>query len=184
MSDPFNRMPAGWTLTQPPGKWAWDNPPRFTNPDEAVSFILDRLEDEDTQIRFVKLLFAGISIEEVLNTIGIGGFSEGYFSPDVAELIKPALLVYFLGLSSEYNIPVKVFATEDGLPVRDTGPDDMELFSIMRDRNPGFANEILRKLKSAGEEPVEVLDRGFITVAENVVDMIGFEEPLEEDNDE
>ena len=53
--------------------------------------------------------------------------------------------------------------------------------SVLWDKT-SFANEILRKLKSAGEEPVEVLDRGFITVAENVVDMVEFDEPLEEDN--
>ena len=183
MADPFNRMPAGWTLTQPPGKWPWDSPPRFVDPNEAVSYILDQLEDEDTQTRFLKLMFAGISLEEILNTISIGGFSEGYFTPDVAEIIKPPLLVYFLGLASEYNIPVRVFATPDGLPVRDTGPEDMELFNIMKDRNPEFASALLEKLQNAGDEPVETLDRGFITVAEDIVGELNLDD-MEENDDE
>jgi hypothetical protein len=167
--DPFNRMPAGWTLTQPPGKWGWESPPRFVNPDEAVSHILDQIEDDDTQLRFLKLMFAGVSIEELVRTIGIGGFSEGFFTPDVAELIKPPLVVYFLGLAAENNIPVKLFATPDGMPARDTGPDDFELFEMMKLRNPEFANHVLESLQSAGEEPVAALDQGFLTVAEDVV---------------
>ena len=30
----FNRGPAGWSLTEPLGKWAWEKPPKTAVPGE------------------------------------------------------------------------------------------------------------------------------------------------------
>lgn len=170
--DPFNRMPPGWTLTQPPGKWPWDRPPKFVDPNEAITYILDRLEDEDVHEQFVKLMFAGISIEEIVNTIGIGGFSEGYFTPDVAELIKPPLAFYLLGVAADYEIPVRFFATPDGQPVRDTGLDELQLLEIMKDRNPEFARHIMENINSAGVEDIRPEPQGFMDIATDMSNMV------------
>ena len=29
VNQPFNRGPAGWSLTEPLGKWKWEKPPKF-----------------------------------------------------------------------------------------------------------------------------------------------------------
>lgn len=171
--DPFNRKPAGWTLTQPPGKWPWDNPPKYADPGEAVSFILDRLENPDVEEQFIRLMFAGISIQEIVQTVAIGGFSQGYYSPDVAELIKAPIAFYFLGLAAEYQIPVKFFATPDGLPARDRGIDENALFSIMKDRNPEFAKFIMENLNSTQEVSEEAKAEGFIGMSQ---ELLGVEE--------
>lgn len=181
--DPFNRMPPGWTLTQPPGKWPWDRPPKYVNPDEAVSYVIDRLEDEDVHEQFVKLMFAGISIEEIVNTIGIGGFSEGYFTPDVAEIIKPPIAFYLLGVAADYQIPVKFFATPDGMPVRDTGIDELQLLQIMKDRNPQFARHILDNIGKTEVEDIRPEPEGFMEVAEDMAEMVLGEESYEEDEE-
>lgn len=170
--DPFNRMPPGWTLTQPPGKWPWDRPPKYANPDEAVSYVIDKLEDEDVHEQFVKLMFAGISIEEIVNTIAIGGFSEGYFTPDVGELIKPPVAFYLLGVAADYQIPVKFFATPDGMPVRNTGIDELQLLQIMKDRNPEFARHILDNIGKAEVEDIRPEPDGFMGVAEDMAEMV------------
>lgn len=178
--DPFSRMPAGWTLTQPPGKWAWDRPPRFVNPDEAVSFIIDKLEEEEVEEQFVRLMFAGISIQEIVKTIAIGGFSQGYFTPDIAEIIKTPIAFYLLGVAAENQIPVKFFATPDGLPVRDTAIDDMQLLQIMRERNPEFAKHLLQTLNQQGEMP-SAMPEGFMGVSQQ---LLGSPEEMEYEEEE
>ena len=101
----FNRGPAGWSLTEPLGKWAWEKPPKYAAPGDAVDHIIETIEgSEATYEQFAKLMFAGISIEEIVNTVAIGGFMQGEFTPDVAELIKPPLAIYFLGVASEPSI--------------------------------------------------------------------------------
>ena len=43
--DKFNRPPPGHSLTGPQGKWSWEKPPRFADPEEAIDFVIDKLEE-------------------------------------------------------------------------------------------------------------------------------------------
>ena len=114
--DPLNRMPPGHSLTQPKGKWAWDQPPRFVDPEEAIDFVIDKLEEPAVEKDMLKLMVAGISIEEMVDTIAIGGFSTGHYTPDVAELIKAPIGMYLAGLAVENDIPPKLFNASTGMP--------------------------------------------------------------------
>jgi hypothetical protein len=106
----FNRAPAGWSLTEPLGKWAWEKPPKHSIPGDAVDSIIEKIEgSEQTYDQFAKLMFAGISIEEIVDTVAIGGFMQGEFSPDVAEIIKAPLAIYFLGMASKNSYGYVVF---------------------------------------------------------------------------
>lgn len=160
----FNRGPAGWSLTEPLGKWAWEKPPKTAIPGEAVDNIIGKIEgSEETYEQFAKLMFAGISIEEIVDTIAIGGFMQGEFSPDVAELIKPPLVIYFLGMAAENQIPVRVFNTADGQPMRNSGLSDVDLEEMMQENNPSLYNFIKQEVeKDVEEEPVQ---GGFLAVA-------------------
>ena len=134
--DRFNRAPPGYSLTQPPKKWPWEKPARFSSPDEAVDFIIDNLEKEDVEQHYMEIMFAGISVEEIVNGLVSFGFAQGLYTPDVAELIKAPLSFYLMGLANKYEIPIKVFKTKDGMPPRLKQNKDSTLLNIMRVRNP------------------------------------------------
>jgi len=138
--DPFMKPTPGWSLTQPPGKWPWEKPPAEVDPDAVVDRIITRLQDERTEEQYVKLMFAGISIEEITHSIAVAGFMEGQFSPDVAELIKGPIGIYLMGVATDYNVPVKVFADEMALKREQEGIDDTTILEVMRQRNPEFAD--------------------------------------------
>jgi hypothetical protein len=59
---------------------------------------------------------------------------EGSFTPDVAELIKPALGIYLMGIADENEITPVVFLNEDA-PDEDEVSDDT-FFKILQQRNP------------------------------------------------
>ena len=134
--DRFNRAPPGYSLTQPQKKWPWEQPPRFARPDQAVDFIIDNLEKEDTEQHYVEIMFAGISIEEIVNGLVSAGFGQGLFTPDVAEIIKAPLAFYLMGVANKYDVPAKVFKTRDGTPPKPKQNKDSTLLNIMRVRNP------------------------------------------------
>lgn len=136
--DRMQKAPPGWSLTQPPKKWPWEAPPRSTNPDKVVSAIVDKLEQPELQDRYAKMMFAGISVEEIVHSIAMGGFMKGEFSVDVAELIKPSLAFYFMGLAAENNIPAKLFADTSQFEEKSTGMDNQTIYEIMKARNPDF----------------------------------------------
>lgn len=149
--DRMQKAPPGWSLTQPPKKWPWESPPRRTNPDEVVTSIVDKLELPELQDRYTKMMFAGISIEEIVQSIAMGGFMKGEFSVDVAELIKPPLAFYFLGLASENDIPAKLFADTSSFEEKDTGMDNQTILEVMRARNP----ELYDFLRMKEDEEIE-----------------------------
>ena len=103
--DPLNRMPPGHSLTGPQGKWAWEKPPRFADPEEAIDFVIDKLEEPAVESDMLNLMTAGISIEEIVETIALGGFATGHYSPDVAEIIKAPIAMYLAGIAVENDIP-------------------------------------------------------------------------------
>lgn len=139
--DRMQKPVPGWSLTQPKGKWPWEQPPRFVNPDEAVDYVIDRLEDEATQQRFIKLMFAGISVEEITEAVARGGFMQGFYTPDVAEIIKAPIGIYLMGIAEDNNIPANVFANPEALKREQEGDiDDLTLLDIMKRRNPEFAS--------------------------------------------
>ena len=141
----FSKAPPGYSLAESPGKWAWEKPPKYNTPPEAVDAIIDNLEKPEIQEQQLTLLAAGVSIEELVGTTVRFGFMEGMFTVDVAELIKPPLAFYYMGLAAEANIPVKVFNTETGAPRTNYGMKDSQILNIMRSRNPDLHNFVIQQ---------------------------------------
>ena len=161
----FNKAPPGWSLTEPKGKWAWEKPPVNSTPDKAVDAVIDRLETPEVRTQMEKLMIAGVSIQEIVNTIAIGGFSQGQFTPDVAEIIKGPLAAYLMGVAAEEEIPVKVYNTRDGLYEIDEGMSDDDMLAVMKDRNPDLYKFIQSKADEMDQEPEPTTVRGFIAIA-------------------
>tara|TARA_R110000765_G_scaffold132987_4_gene231707 strand:- start:2230 stop:2805 length:576 start_codon:yes stop_codon:yes gene_type:complete len=163
--DKFNKAPPGWSLTEPKGKWAWEKPPVSSTPAQAVDKVIDRLEEPNVRTQVTKLMVSGISIQEIVNTVAIAGFSQGEFTPDVAEIIKGPLAAYLMGMAAEEEIPVKVYNTDDGLYAMDEGMSDDDLMDVMKDRNPDLFKFIQSKAVEMDQEPEPMVEKGFIGIS-------------------
>ena len=129
--------PPGIGMTQDKGKWQWEQPPLISDPDQAVDSVIEQFELAKENI--IKLMIAGISIEEIVSTTVFNGFMEGKFNPDIAELIKPALSLYLMKLADDVDAPFKLYAEDQ--PTNEI--DDEELFQVMQQRNPEMFNKML-----------------------------------------
>tara|TARA_R100000231_G_scaffold80241_1_gene61791 strand:- start:505 stop:1065 length:561 start_codon:yes stop_codon:yes gene_type:complete len=169
-SDPFMKGPPGWSLTQPQGKWPWESPPRYTDPEEVVEMIMDKLDREEVRERYVKLMLAGVSIEEITKSITMAGFMEGQFSPDVAELIKAPVAIYLMKIADDDNLPVNVFAQDPAQDQKST-MSDATILDLMRRRNPEFHNFVVAYEPEEERIPRERANKsldGFLAVDEDV----------------
>jgi len=153
--------PPGHSLTDSPKKWQWEKPPMYTDPNDAVDHVIEQMENQNTNNDVLKMMFAGISIEEIVTQVGFKGFMEGSFTPDVAELIKPPLTIYLLGLAEDEGFKPKVYAGKSDDPRMEDEVTDDTMFKIMKQRNPKlFAamleqeNEDNRMLDAIAEEEV------------------------------
>lgn len=169
----FSKAPPGFSLTQPTGKWAWEKPPKYATAPEAVDALIANLEKADIQEEHVKLLAAGVSIEELVNVATKMGFMEGLFTVDVAEIIKAPLAFYLMGLASEAGVPAKVFATKDGMPRQRMGMRDAQLLNIMRDRNPEYERYLTQEVPKRVSQRIQqekMLEDSFLTAESEVIE--------------
>ncbi len=164
--DPLNRMPPGHSLTGPEGKWAWEKPPRFVDPEEAIDFVIDKLEEPSVESDMLNLMTAGISIEEIVETVALGGFATGHYTPDVAEIIKAPIAMYLAGLAVENEIPPKMFNTKTGMPPERENVSEAQVFNIMQDREPeriDAINKAMEEQDQAMREEDELNNESFLS---------------------
>ena len=147
----FNAPPPGHSLTDEPGKWPWENPPQFTDPKEAYDFIISKAEEPVNEENFVRLLLSGATVEAITNTITFGGFTGGFFSVDVAELLKTPIALHFIGLAAENNIPAQVFNTNPEQEKEDRLIPDEEVLDNMKRNRP----DMFEALENAAENLLE-----------------------------
>lgn len=87
MRGPTQRPIPGQSLTREPGSAPWEQPPRYTDPEEAIMHLLDTLTEENTAVKICGMLDAGMPVSTIVHTLLLQGFTQGYWSPDVATLI-------------------------------------------------------------------------------------------------
>ena len=162
--DPFDAPIPGQSLTDEPGKWAWEKPPEITDVDEAVeSIVTPILEDPQKLEQIDKLMMTGLPIESIVNTLAFTGFAEGKWTPDVAELIKPPLSAFFIIRAKEENIPAILYNNPEG----DAGgmSDDLAMES-MREGNPDAFNHLQQQVKAERAPPPPISEGNFLEMGD------------------
>jgi len=160
MEDEFDKLtplaaPPGHSLTDEPGKWAWERPPQFANPDDALDFVLDKLEEPTRRKDIMRMLVAGISIQELVSQIAFKGFMQGAYSPDVAELIKPSIGIYLYREALEEGFEPRMMVDEnEENGIKEGEVDDVSFFRIMKARNPELFEAMNEQINE--EERMEV----------------------------
>ena len=149
--------PPGHSLTGPRGKWPWERPPQIVDPNEAVDFIIERTESMGEDESFAKMMLAGITVEEIVSQIAFKGFMAGMFTPDVAELIKPALSIYLVGLAEENGIEAKLFVTDPELEEKSF--NDAAFFRTLKQRNPKLYRDMVEIINEEKRMRVDNLTR-------------------------
>lgn len=151
--------PPGTGLTDEPGKWRWERPPIYTNPDDAIDYIEEKISEEETNESMMKMLIAGITVEELVNQVSFKGFMAGFYNPDVAELIKPAVAILIYDMALDQGIDPKMFIDEE--EDEDNTLSDVGMFNVMKQRNPQLfrdMNEYLNEEVRMQEQQVRQAD--------------------------
>jgi len=153
-TDPFDMPIPGQSLTGEPKKWAWENPTQFTDVDEALMHIVEKVRgDEGAQKGFDQVMRLGMPLESIVNTITFGGFIEGLWTVDIAELLKPPTMAFLMLYANEKEIPFVAFNSNEK-PDK-TFVDDMsmnELMATTKEMNPAHYNDIKNYVNKSVEE--------------------------------
>ena len=153
--DIFNGPPAGHSLTGAPGQWPWEKPPEFVTPEDAMEFIVQKVNKPDVKENFLRLLASGVPVEAITNTITFAGFTEGQWTVDTAEILKPPVAMFFIGLAMENDIPATVFNIAPEQTKKDQTIPDEEVLKMMKENRPDMYNQLMLATDLITEGPDE-----------------------------
>ena len=92
---PYNEFDApipGQSLTDTPGNAPWEHPPQYTNPEELLDSLYDKITDGEFTEQLIAMLDAGVPVEAIVRVIVFGGFMQGKYTPDVGFMIIEPLM--------------------------------------------------------------------------------------------
>ena len=81
----------GQSLTDEPNNFAWERPPEITDPDDAITFHMNRLAEKPVVDSVLYLLQFGFPVDVLTRRILTGAVGAGMHSIDVSMLIAPVI---------------------------------------------------------------------------------------------
>jgi hypothetical protein len=122
-SETFLNQPVpGEAMASELGKYPFDNPPLIVSPGEALQYVLDGYLSNNASDEILKLVIAGVTLEAIVNILVKTGFMEGSFTVDVAEIIKPALLLHLLADARDAGVKDIRIMNDSNMP--EISPED------------------------------------------------------------
>jgi hypothetical protein len=111
--NPFDAPISGQSLTDKPGNYPWEHPPKTTDPIEAIEKFWDRLTDPEVAQEMITMMEAGVPIEALARILTFTGFAEGEFTPDVGFLTIEPLMKMLAAIGMRAGIKNLVISLED-----------------------------------------------------------------------
>lgn len=90
--NPFDAPIPGQSLTDTPGNYPWEHPPKNTDPSQVLDILWDRLTQPRAVEEMIAMLDAGVPVEAIVRVITFAGFTEGEFTPDIGFVIIEPLM--------------------------------------------------------------------------------------------
>ena len=145
-------VPPGNSLTDAPGRWPWERPARFSDPDDVIDHTVDTISNGPVREDMLKMMLAGITVEELTDQIVFKGFMAGAFTPDVGELVKPAIAIFLADMAIQEGFEPQMFVDEG--PIEGNMSDE-NFFRIMKNRNPEMFSGMVEELNRMEREQLD-----------------------------
>lgn len=147
----------GQSLTAPLGDRPWQRPARFSNPDQALAFYVERMTSPQSANKMLDILEMGVPISSLVDIMQLGGVMEGMHSVDVGIIISPALAEVMESMAKAAEIDYSLLGKD---PSEDK-IDDSQISLALRKAAEEQTEEsgILETLETEAEEPKGLMAR-------------------------
>jgi len=164
----FSAPIPGQSLTSEPKNVPWENPPQFPDPESALMWHMDRLQEPEKIKAIAGLLTLGLDVVTLTEGLLRAAVIDGRHSIDVSLLIGPIIHEYIVGTADAAGLNYS-----EGMD--EPSADEVDVNYTIRSKE---AAEILKELEETGEvdfdtEPKETSEESMEMSEE-------FETPIEE----
>lgn len=145
----------GQGMTAPLGDRPWQKPARFTTPEQALAFYVDRITQEKQVDQMLDILELGVPVDTLVDTMQLGGVMEGLHSVDVGMIIAPALIETITQIAEKAGVKHTTEGQEED-PNASTGSEvALNLQRIQDKKGKGVAVKEATPKEETEEEPEE-----------------------------
>ena len=111
----FSSAIPGQSLTTELGARPWETPPKYSTPNEALEYYVQKLRDPDITAHMLQIVEAGYPIADLVDAIVLGGVMQGLHTIDVAVMISPIIfeLIKTVAESTDTNFKDGVTKQEE-----------------------------------------------------------------------
>ena len=102
--DPFARALPGQSLTEDPDSAPYLKPPATASVKQAFRAIMQGIHNPVQKESLCNIMRAGLSCETIASDIVMQAFANGVCTPDMAELMKPPLVIALVGIAKDNGI--------------------------------------------------------------------------------
>ena len=138
----------GQSLTNEPKNYAWENPPKFIYPEDALIWHMERLEEPERIKSIFHFLKLDVDVVTLVEGITRNAVAEGFHTIDVSLIISPVIHEYIVGIAEVAGVEFN-----EGLDEEEA--DGEELAYDIREKE---ARKILSELKRNKEPDLDVLE--------------------------
>ena len=111
--DPFDAPIPGQSLTDEPGNYPWEHPPKTVDPEQALDKFWNRLTDPEVAEEIIIMMESGVPVEALARILTFTGFAEGEFTPDVGFLTIEPLMKMIAAIGMRAGVKNLVISLED-----------------------------------------------------------------------
>lgn len=161
----FNLAIPGQSLTDEPKNFAWERPPEIVDPDKAIAYHMDYLNNPEVIESTLFVLASGLPVKNFVDVLLTNAVGNGMHSIDVSLIIKPVI-----------QEAVTLTAKEADIEFLEEFDNSKATEKSKRDREEAL---ILSRLKRALEDDE---DQGDESLIEDTVSALG-EQPMDMDEE-
>tara|TARA_X000001382_G_scaffold95078_1_gene69531 strand:- start:1891 stop:2382 length:492 start_codon:yes stop_codon:yes gene_type:complete len=110
---PFDAPIPGQSLTAPLGDRPWQKPARYSSPDDALAFYVNRITRPERANELLDILDNGVPVDTLVDILQQGGVMEGVHSLDVGIVIAPALTEVISSMAEKVGVEHVKFSNDD-----------------------------------------------------------------------
>lgn len=149
----FNAPIPGQSLTTEPKNYPWENPPEYSNAEDALMWHMDRLDDPEKTKACLGLLELGLDVVTLTEGLLRGAVAEGIHTIDTSLIIGPVIHEYLTGTADAAGIEYKEGLSENKMDMDalDSQAREQEARKILED----IDNEEDIDLSPMKEEPMQ-----------------------------
>ena len=172
LSSQGGAIPGQSLVNDPSQPYAWEQPPEFANPKDALDYMTGLIFQPEAMKEIVGALANGAAVADVAMVMLYAKFTEGKFNPDVLMLLAEPVMYLIMAIGEEANIKYNIEDSNDLDELDEEDHEEESKTKIAEFRN--VFDDIKNGTTKKGIEPSKITSGA---VPQNILDKVKEEGP-------